>query len=247
MRLWLTLAEHAGIRESDFVVFADADTVLVRDIPDFCQGDVVVTLRSPRSSFLLNSGVVGLSSKAIASGFVKEWAARNEVIISDPQRLAAAVSPHGIYGGGDQMALIEMLGLDDPAQRAAYGQLSIRTVPCRQFNACENAIDLDEVRVVHQKAALHKFLLERRPLIGPRKMQDSIFQLRAAIDANQAAIQRMKNNGVCGARIDELYRFRLPRGVKGDLSVPFPVLAAHKAVAAARRMGGRLLRQLKLR
>lgn len=247
MRLWRFLADHISSSPHEFAVFADADTVLVREIPEFCRGDIVITLRSRESQFLLNTGVIGLSKAALASGFVDDWADRNEAIIEDPATLSKATSPDEIYGGGDQMALIELLDLGRPAAKPCYKDLEIRLVACEEYNACENKIDADRARVVHQKASLHKFLLERRPLTGPRKLDDSLFQLRAAIDANEAAMLRMKSCGIAPERIRKLYRFRLPRGIRDDLSVPDALMALHAAKSGLRKVAGAVLRRLSLR
>ena len=247
MRLWLALADHPEVRDHAFTVFADADTILIKEIAEFCHGDVVLTLRTPPSQFILNTGVVGLSSKALAAGFVHEWAKRNEAILGDPAALAVATSREYPYGGGDQMALVQMLGLVRSSTALHFGDLQVRTVPCAEFNACEKRIDPSKARVIHQKASLHKFLLERRPLMGSRKLQDSLFQLRAAIEANETATARMISTGIAPERVDKLYRFRLPRGIRGDLSIPSPIMALHRSKAAGRRLAGAVLRRAGLR
>lgn len=245
MRLWRFLADQILLAEHKFAVFADADTVLVNDITDFCSGDVVITLRNAHSQFLLNTGVCGLSRDALASGFVHEWASRNEAIIGDPVMLAKATSPDHIYGGGDQMALIEMLGLSRSSGAASYKHLAVRMVSCDEYNACENTIDEDRARVIHQKASLHKFLLDRRPLTGPRKLHDSLFQLRAAIDANTSAIRRMESCNIPQVRVRKLYKFRLPRGIRDDLSMPGAVMAVHALSHRLRRVAGTIVRHVK--
>lgn len=235
MRLWRLLADHPTLREHEFTIFADADTVLVKDVSDFCRGDIVVTMRGAESRFILNTGVVGLSREALIAEFVKDWSERNEKIIGDPALLEKATSPSEIYGGGDQMALIQMLGLRRGVASFSYKGLQGRAVDCEVFNACENTIDPAKARVYHLKASLHKFLLERRPFLGTRRLEDSILQLRAAIEDNEAAICRMRAIGIAPDRVEKFYSFRLPRGIRSDLSLPPVLMALHRANAFARK------------
>jgi hypothetical protein len=247
MRLWRVLADHPEVRKQDFTIFADADTVLVGDMSDFCEGDVVITLRVDASRYLINTGIVGLSRKALDAEFVRDWSDMNEAIIADSAQLARATSPREIFGGGDQMALIQMLGISRGDARLDHNGLDVRLVECDVFNACENQVDPDRARVLHLKAALHKFLLERKPLIGERRLEDSLLQLRSAIQANEAAIGRMRSIGVPASRIDACYRMRLPRGTRSDLSLPLVIFSLHRANALARRFAGAILSRLRIR
>lgn len=247
MRLWCILADHPGLREHDFTIFADADTILVEEIADFCDDDIVVTMRNGAARFLINTGIVGLSRRALAAEFVRDWSAKNEEIISNPALLAKATSPDEIFGGGDQMALIQMLGMRRGATDLTYNGIHVRLVECDVFNACENKVDPAKARVFHLKASLHKFLLERRPLIGERRLEDSLLQLRAAIRANETATNRMRSLGISQARIDALYRLRLPRGMRSDLSLPPALMTFHRANAAARRTARSILLRVGMR
>jgi hypothetical protein len=246
MRLWRLLANHPKLQEHEFTIFADADTVLVRDISDFCRGDIVVTMRGAESQFILNTGIVGLSREALLAEFVQDWSEANEKIIGDPALLEKATSPKEIYGGGDQMALIQMLGLARGVVSFSYKGLNGRAVDCEIFNACENTIDPAKASVYHLKASLHKFLLERRPLLGVRRLEDSIVQLRAAIEDNRTAICRMRSLGIPRARVEKLYSFRLPRGIRSDLSLPAVLMAFHRTNALTRRAARSVLSSVKL-
>jgi hypothetical protein len=215
---WMTLSRQ--IEESSdprlSVLFADIDTMPVRDPKNlFGFGDIVVTVRSPTSRIYLNSGVLGLSPSARKSPFIARWQDETQRIIGDPQLLNRAVSPQYPFGGADQMSLMELLGL--PTSYVWQG-LSIGKTECAVYNACENAIDPAAVNVLHLKAALQLFLLNRHPLVGDRGFEESIFQLRAVVDMHQRALARLrKDNPTINM---ELFRLRLPPFTREDLSQP---------------------------
>jgi hypothetical protein len=200
-------------------------------------GDIVLTIREPDSHYFLNTGVVGLSKAALRSNFLPEWRKRTDEIIHSPALLKLATSRKHPYGAGDQMAVMQLLGPLSPSDDPHYRDLSVRTVPCHEFNACENVVDVEQARVLHLKTTLQDFLLRRRPFSGERRHEDSIDQLRIALAENARGLARMR--GVPEKRKAQ-FRFRTPYLMSPDLSVPFMVRLAYRSAARATARVGRL-------
>lgn len=232
--------EYLGkIVPPDATIFADIDTIALKDPSPILAMDINVTQREPSSMFYLNTGVVALSQRALESNFLSAWRAETERIIFNPELLAIATSRAPPYGGGDQMAIMKVLGL--PAN-PHFDSLTVALRPCDTFNACSNRI-IPDAHVVHLKAALHDFLLSRKPLIGDRQAKDSIMQLDSAIRTNSEGLQRLKEAGVPDSGI-LLFKFKLPRMLRADYTVPSLVSTYYRAQAAVRATVGRVRTKL---
>lgn len=228
----------AALSTETAAIFADIDTVAIGDPMGMLKGDLVLTRREPGSRFFLNTGVVGLSTRALKSDLIREWRALTNRIISTPDLLRQAVSSDHPYGGGDQMAIMQLVNLPGHAR---FDDLEVSLVDCETYNACGNFVD-SRAKVLHLKAALHSYLLNRRPLVGERKVQDSVLQLTAATQANAQGRQRLLDAGVSRLRVGEVYDFRLPMFARDDFTVPKAVEILFKSDAVLRLAAGHVKR-----
>ncbi|CAN1537465.1 hypothetical protein MCEMIH16_01638 [Caulobacteraceae bacterium] len=238
---WNAIANNPLASQADYLILADIDTMATSSVNGMCKADIVVTVREPTSTFFLNSGVVALSKSAVKSGFVEKWSESTSTVLNSPDLLAISTSSSHRFGGGDQYGLMSLICEDDGLGRlrSNFGSLSVSSVDCATFNACENKIDQDLVRVLHLKASLQNFLLRRRPLVGGRRLEDSMFQLKAAFDANSRGIQRLANSfSATPEKRLRKYRLRTPPFMRRDMSVPVAVAFAYRALTQGRiRLG----------
>jgi len=204
----------------DFVIFADIDTIAVRDPSPICSADIVITKRSQDSNILLNSGVVSVSRAALDSGFIEAWAERNKHILTSPQELADAISPVLPFGGADQKALIDLLGINAESEGGTWNNLQVEMKPCAEFNACENKVDFNILRILHLKASVQSYLLRRQPFIGPRTPKDTALSVTTAIQMLRSATERIRPSRDLSRHLT----FRTPVGARADCTVPVWVL-----------------------
>jgi hypothetical protein len=210
MLFWEELAARIARDGFDNMCLADIDTVALRDFSALFSADVVFTRREAGARFFLNTGVVALSRRASSAGFVTAWREITDTILTDPSLLAQATDPRLPYGGGDQMAAITLLGGDVMNIRDDWQGLSIALAPCELYNLCSNDGELGQAHVVHLKASLHAFLLDRRPLVGERSAAQAREVLQTAYALNAQGRARLRQNGVHAWEADRMFSFRLP-------------------------------------
>ena len=218
MQFWAELSRYFNslLERCDYTIFADIDTIAIRSPQEMLCSDVVLTLRSDDSQFLLNSGVVALSDRALSSLFCEEWAATTTAVYASPSELRRSLDQSRIFGGPGQMALINMLGISREHLPSVWHQLSIAYVPCSVFNACENQIDVEVAKVLHLKSSMQDFLLRRKPFIGDRNSNQAAPAIQIARSVSSLARWRIRTAGFDTRK----FEFRLPFGSRADCSVP---------------------------
>lgn len=220
LRYWKALSHEVG-RESSYSIFADIDTVAIDEVKGIAQGDINVTVRRPTSKYFLNSGILGISNAALASSFFSDWLDQTEAILKDPNVLTIATSSEHHFGGGDQMALMLLLGVSENSRAVpCYGGLSVRYVECDEYNACENTIDIRKAKIIHLKASLQNYLLRRTPLVGERRAADSHAQLSIALASNRLGLARL---GDVHGSVKDALSFRTPRAARLSFEVPLHI------------------------
>lgn len=231
MYYWKILAQLASSEALDYAIFADIDTIAVQDPRSLCRGDITITLRSADSQYILNSGILSLSKRALSSSFIDQWEKETSRVVSIPSLLRTALSPDDIYGAPDQMALANVLGITKDCKEGCFPSLSVSSAPCSIYNACENNLNPSLAKVIHLKSSLQAFLIKRKPLIGDRKTKDSLYQIKAAINANTKGINRLR---VSSCRKQSIYQFKMPIFIRRDMSSPPVVLILYRCIYYAR-------------
>lgn len=147
------------------VLFMDCDTLLMKPLEDFFDGDWDVLYTWKDEVFPINTGVMAARTGGVASFVFSAMLARIERVIADKGAFAQAV---GSSGAVDQHALREIIGFcnyDATFHRsvtvgAETREVVFRGEPCRSFNETNcRAIDAD-LRIVHYKTGWHPILLE---------------------------------------------------------------------------------------
>lgn len=246
MLLWKAVAARLALEDqrARHVIFADIDTIALKDPAPMCVGDIVVSHRSEGSSILLNSGVVALSENALRSPFMEQWFAKTEAVLRSETLMMEAVDPRGPYGGGDQMALMNLLGISRQSRWPTHwGELALGHVACGEFNACENHVDLAAARILHLKASIQSFLLRRHPFTGSRTPQDTAASVEAARRMSSSALQRLDVAGVDTS----VFEFKLPYGVREDCSVPWWLLGWTRIKDGSRSRASKIVRRARRR
>jgi hypothetical protein len=241
--VWRDLGvEFASRRDVRGAILADIDTVAVRDPSALCSGDFVLTVRS--QGFFLNTGVIGLSSGGLASSLLRDWVHQTEVILRTPSLLAQAISPTQPFGAPDQMAIMQLVRAHPGARSGVFQDRTVNFVPCAEFNACENQIDVSRARVYHLKSSLQRFLLERHPLTGARTLADSKAQLLSAISFNSIGLDKI--HAALPGFDSRVFHFRCPRFLRSDLSSCWAADMYNRTAADLRNLSQRA-RSLKQR
>ncbi|MDB6174845.1 MAG: hypothetical protein JWL59_4156 [Chthoniobacteraceae bacterium] len=168
------VGEHAHEPQ---ICLADVDTLILRDLSAFFEdpAQIVFTDKPERSP--LNSGVILARGGEAASAFFRLWNERTLEILRTPELRRQANDYSLQYGGGDQMALYQMLGYE--RGRVAYEvpveghRVAVRCEPCAVLNETNSLPINDRMHIIHFKSGWQPILLDGRPFTRNRPREKS--------------------------------------------------------------------------
>lgn len=172
------LAAQENQNLDEWLVFLDADTLVIQEILPYLQAQQATAIFTHRdSSFPINSGVVAFVSGPKTATFFTLWQKETMRILSDPSLFAQANNRALPFGGADQMALHVLLGYQRgvskyPELLEKYG-LEIKMVPCDDLNETASVPLSSKTRIIHYKGGWRSILFENGPFTKNRPKPDS--------------------------------------------------------------------------
>lgn len=155
--------------ETGWLLFIDADMLVIRDIGSFLErfhSDAVFTERN--GQFPINSGVIAAKASEKTAEFFTAWLKKTGEILRTPELYAQANNKNLAYGGADQMAIHQLLGYAgyDP-KRATYdiglskGRFLFSPAECADLNETYSVPVTEHTRIIHYKGGWRFILFER--------------------------------------------------------------------------------------
>ena len=187
-------------RSGDLLAFVDVDTIVVKDISAFlCSDDIDLVFTWKDETFQLNSGVLLAAAGNACRNFLQEWLRRTREVLQTPHLYAQANSSDLPYGGGDQMALHQILNyrLGEPRYEVPIGATVVRfrAEPCAVLNETNSGPIRATTHIIHYKGGWQHILLDGKPFSRhrPRLACGEMYQLYLA--TFQAALGRLNSAG----------------------------------------------------
>lgn len=212
-------------RDGDLILFQDCDTIFTEffDSEDLKGIDIGITVKDAAEKFRLNTGVVVLRNSPVMRDFVQKWETITEEILNCDDKLNTATSEKFPYGGGDQMALWQLLELNNEKlngkKNVYFKDLKVSLLKTAEYNACENRINPSLAKIIHFKGAFHRLLLEGEPFLSERTEVLSQFQLAMAYSYNYRAVARLLSSRAIEQTELINFIFSRPRQMSSDFKV----------------------------
>jgi hypothetical protein len=168
------VSDHAYEPE---ICLADVDTLVLRDLSSFFKDAAQIVFTDKPEKSPLNSGVILARGGEAASAFFRLWNERTLEILRTPElrRQANDYSLH--YGGGDQMALYQMLGYErgrvDYEVTVEGHRVAVRCEPCAVLNETNSLPINDRMHIIHFKSGWQPILLDGKPFTRNRPREKS--------------------------------------------------------------------------
>lgn len=187
--------------DGELLAFVDVDTIVLKDVSAFLADpgvDVVFTWKDEH--FQLNSGVMLARAGQGTRNFFQEWLRQTQEILRTPALYAQANSRNFPYGGGDQMALYQIVGYR-PGQHVYEVSVSgtsvgFRAVPCAFLNETNSAPIRPDTHVIHYKGGWQPILLDGKPFSSYRPREACREMYTLYLDTFQSGLARL--NAVTG-------------------------------------------------
>lgn len=191
-----TLAwEMAALRQPDGadVCLLDVDTLVRRDLSPFFQSadfDIIYTYRE--GGFALNTGVMLMRASEASRAFFRRWRQATDKILRDPDLFRQANDPKLPYGGGDQMALYQILGYER-GRNSYTSQIDAHAVrfrgePAAVLNETRSRPIEESTHVIHYKGGWQPILLDGRRFSKHRSRRDCWEMYLYYLDTFRAAL-----------------------------------------------------------
>lgn len=145
-------------KDGEILCLIDSDTMVLRTLSPanvFMQHhDLAYTLKPPKTTYKINSGVLFVRVSDVTRGFFANWADVVKQMVTD-RKLYLQYKPD--YGGINQAGLGHMLTTE-------HG-LRIKELQCREWNSIRETWDVavNEARVVHILARLRDHCIFQHP------------------------------------------------------------------------------------
>jgi len=184
----------------ELLAFVDVDTIVLRDLAGFLSDpavDVVFTWKDEH--FQLNSGVLLARAGEGTRRFFGEWLRRTQEILRTPALYAQANSRDFPYGGGDQMALYQMLDYRPGQSRYAVSigghTVHCRGEPCATLNETNSVPVTARTHVIHYKGGWQPILLDGKPFSRHRPRAACREMYALYLETFHAALARLNAGG----------------------------------------------------
>lgn len=186
--------------ETGWLLFIDADMLVIKDVSAFLQSfnsDGVFTERDGR--FPINSGVIAAQASKKTADLFTLWLKKTGEILKTPELYAQANNKNLPYGGSDQMALHQMLnyGGYEPAH-ASYEipllsgeKFLFSPSECADLNETYSVPVTDHTRIIHYKGGWRSILFENGHFTKNRPKKESQELYHLYIRYFQQAILKM--------------------------------------------------------
>jgi hypothetical protein len=172
-------------QDGDEVLLIDVDTLILRPLDDVWRLDFDLAYTVKEAAPPFNAGVLFLRVSDRTRAFVAAWLTENLRLLRNPKGPKAW---RQIYGGVNQAALGHLLASE-------LEGLTIRTLPCREWNCEDSAwatFDPRVTRILHVKSGLRQAMFP--PRIGGRPISPAWGAAVAAWHAaEQAALREARS------------------------------------------------------
>lgn len=171
LRFWSSILEEI---EDEVICFIDSDTLIYKNfssqIPsDF---DFIYTYKDER--FPLNVGVVIVKNSKKIVEFLKEWLAKTESIVEDPNKLEYAFQTNG---AADQQALMNLMNVEDITKGVVKdfgkGDIKFVGISCNILNQTNSVPVNSGSYIFHYKGGWRPILLKETGYTENRNQKDS--------------------------------------------------------------------------
>lgn len=163
--VWERAAHDKALGKGEWLVFLDADTLVIKEIGRFLcsiMSDAVFTYRD--CPFPINSGVVIFRDSPKTAQFFTLWREKTMHVLTTPDLYGQANDKRLPYGGADQMALHLLLGYSikqrDYTVPIDGGMLTIRMEACEDLNETSSVPITERTRIIHYKGGWRSILFE---------------------------------------------------------------------------------------
>lgn len=167
--------------ESDWLLFLDADMLVIREVGSLLnnfESDGIFTEREGR--FPINSGVIAVRASKKTADFFSAWLQKTTEILQTPELYAQANNKNLAYGGADQMALHLLLHYTgyDPKHGVYDIALPNETfhlapVECAHLNETYSVPITEHTRIIHYKGGWRSILFENSTFTKNRPKKES--------------------------------------------------------------------------
>lgn len=168
-------AAHQEKHSTDWLLFIDADTLVVRNpltLLENSEADIIITERN-ESPFWINSGVIACRNKDSIAPFFTQWREETQHILNNPELFAQANSKTLPYGGADQMSLQKLIGYSKTQNVFFYQNITIKTIHCRFLNETYSTPITNDTHIIHYKGGWRDILFFQGNFTKNRTKQDS--------------------------------------------------------------------------
>ncbi len=188
---WEFAANHQR-SNSDWLLFIDADTLVVKDplpLLNKVNADIIITHRN-ESAFWINTGVLVCKKRNNVLYFFTKWREETQKIIKTPELFAKANNKNFPYGGADQMSLQKLINYSKIRDTFEFQHLVFKSMHCRFLNETYSRPITKDTHIIHYKGGWRDIIFFGSNFTRNRTKKDSwemyILYLHTFVESVQA-------------------------------------------------------------
>lgn len=158
LRFWADVCRSS--RKDDFLCFLDCDTVILKNINQYLDGDFDFLYTWKEEKFPINVGVVIVRNSEKINKFIELWLKYTEDILNSSELLRFACDK---FGSADQKSLIDLMNLksykDGGEHTFDFGTIRFKGVTCAELNQTNSVPINYGSSILHYKGGWRPILL----------------------------------------------------------------------------------------
>lgn len=176
--------------------FIDVDTLVIKDISNFFDDNFDIIFTDKEDIFPLNTGVILCKGESFHI-FFEEWLKKTLEILSDHNLILKSISTKYPYGGGDQMALFQLInykrGINIYQLMINNKNFIIKSIPCKILNETRSTSINNNVHIIHYKGGWQLILLKAMGFTKYRTKMESQEMYLLYLRTHKMALEYFNN------------------------------------------------------
>lgn len=225
-------------------VFLDSDLIVLRPITYVAARTLGISVTLKKDKWPLNTGIIFANlTDTKTTNLLLAWRMRTDQILASKELSEISRSPHYPYGGGDQMALCELLHISRNWVGGAQSEVTDSLPPvafleCAVYNETNSVTDISERSVLHYKGGWHRILLDGEPFHKHRTLFSSYNMYIVYMTLYKRAIQEL----FPGSNPFQIGWFASPKFIRENLQFSLALYCRAKLAAVSRAVVRRIKR-----